>query len=692
MTLFGTERLFRRLLPLAALLKLTMLFPDRAPSRVGVAMRAGSTRDLERRFRQGVSREPARAAAEILSLATALSNHDRATRGHSERVRIFTEMIAQEMHLSDDARNRLRWAALLHDVGKLAIHSGILTKSGTLTEEEWAAIHRHPLEGARLIAPLAPWLGEWALVIEQHHERYDGDGYPFGLAAEEISLDARIVCVADAFEVMTAVRTYKDAMSPQAARAELARCAGSHFDPAIVRAFLGISLKRLNWQIGLGTWLAEAPLAQWAANLGKVAFTSAHVAFAAAAVLTSAVMAAPAAASAAARPGTRGVSSAQAREGLRQARAMFAASLRDVLGHRAAIRARAEVVVLGPAPDRALPRLHAGPDLLAVAPAHARGVASSTTVNRGAPSAATAGSMARYVAVSDSVVTARAASGVPHGAETAGGATSRGHSGAAFASANPTEAVREASERAPTSPGAAGKPRGATAAAAPAGARGAGVAHRARRGDRKRSGRSDEIPRSASGPDTPLAAGPAGRAGSVQPARGHRPPPPVQGSLGGANSNSGSVREAPQRGASSPASEHHDHGGAAGTGRGRATPHRPPPLQAMAPRPGTARRIEPAEPSQPARMARLRRWHQRMRRPVRRAQRRAMVPLGQHRLQWGTPQATADARTSRPTRRARWASDIVQPTAPVRPSRSRWGLRRRGGLGRRQTAQPRPVR
>ncbi|HUZ19617.1 MAG TPA: HD domain-containing phosphohydrolase [Acidimicrobiales bacterium] len=288
--------MFRRLIPLAALLKMTMLFPDHAPSRMAVAIRAGSTRDLERRFRDGPSaglHEPASAASEILALAAAINNHDRATRGHSERVRVLSEMIAEELGLSTADRDRLRWSSLLHDVGKLSVHRDILNKSSAPTEQEWEALRQHPLEGARLTAPLKEWLGEWSLAIEQHHERFDGSGYPFGHAGTEISLGARIVAVADSFEVMTSARSYKDAVSPSAARAELAKCAGNQFDPAIVRAFLGISIGRLRWTIGPASWLAEAPLAQWATNAGRFVVASSHVAVATSALVASAIVASP---------------------------------------------------------------------------------------------------------------------------------------------------------------------------------------------------------------------------------------------------------------------------------------------------------------------------------------------------------------------------------------------------------------
>ncbi len=258
------ERIGKRFLPLAVLVRLSLMFPDKAPSRFAMARGAGNVRVLERRIRgareQGVDEAPVRAAEQILSLVAALSAHDRKTRGHSERVRAFTDLVAGQLRLPEADRDRLRWAALLHDIGKLHVPAKILNKPGRPEPREWETLKGHPAAGARIAVPLMTWLGPWGDAIEQHHERFGGGGYPRSLAGEEISLAARIVSVADSFEVMTASRSYKKPMSVPAARRELAACAGDQFDPAIVRLFLNVSLGRLWWTVGPMSWTALIPV------------------------------------------------------------------------------------------------------------------------------------------------------------------------------------------------------------------------------------------------------------------------------------------------------------------------------------------------------------------------------------------------------------------------------------------------
>jgi hypothetical protein len=287
-TVWAADRLLRRLIPLAALLEMSVLFPGRAPTRFSVARQSGSTRQLEElvaRARESDEHtEPVVAASRILALVGALRSHDRATRGHSERVRVLTDLIAEEMGLSPGDRDRLRWAALLHDIGKLDVPAKILNKPGKPTVREWARLKRHPAAGQELAAPLLPFLGPFAPVIIQHHERFDGLGYPAGLAGTQICLGARIVAVADAFEVMTAARSYKKAVPRAVALREMTKMAGTQFDPAVVRALLSVSAPRLRWAIGPWAWLAQLPVISSAPSLASVTSVAGQAAAGAGAV------------------------------------------------------------------------------------------------------------------------------------------------------------------------------------------------------------------------------------------------------------------------------------------------------------------------------------------------------------------------------------------------------------------------
>ncbi|MEP7045555.1 MAG: Ig-like domain-containing protein [Ilumatobacteraceae bacterium] len=257
-----TERVMRKFLPLVALFNLSLVFPDHSPSRFKIAMRTNTLRQLQRTLEQGelVGQVDFQEAAErLVALAGALNSHDRMTRGHTERVRAYTLMIGEELHLPKADLDRLHWAGLVHDIGKLEVPPSILNKPGRPDEDEWEVLKQHPAAGVRLVEPLRPWLGEWADATSQHHERWDGKGYPLGLAGEQISLSGRIVAVADAFDVMTSVRSYKKAMTPDVARAELLRCAGTQFDANVVRAFLNISVGKLRLVMGPLSWLAQAP-------------------------------------------------------------------------------------------------------------------------------------------------------------------------------------------------------------------------------------------------------------------------------------------------------------------------------------------------------------------------------------------------------------------------------------------------
>jgi hypothetical protein len=271
--LLAVDRLARRLLPLVALYKLSLVFPDNAPSRFRTALKSRSVGTLEERIaaaKRGTSNAtPVEAAQQLLSLVAALDTHDPLTRGHSDRVRAYVQMIGEELHLSRHDIDLLNWAALLHDIGKLEVPTEILSKDGRPSDEEWQVLRRHPEAGGAIVAPLREWLGEWIEAVTQHHERWDGKGYPNGMAGEEIALAGRIVAVADVFDVITSARSYKSAADAVAGREEIANCAGTHFDPKVVRAFLGVSLGRLRFAMGPLSWLSHAPL------LGRLPLTPA---------------------------------------------------------------------------------------------------------------------------------------------------------------------------------------------------------------------------------------------------------------------------------------------------------------------------------------------------------------------------------------------------------------------------------
>jgi len=283
-----TDRVARRFLPLAALLDMSLVFPEAAPSRVKVAMRTWTTARLKAQIQEardrGIDDDPTRAGETVLVLVAALDAHDRVTRGHAERTRAYAEVLAQELGVPEADQEKLRWVALLHDIGKLKIADTILNKDGTLDEDEWEHIKRHPQFGDEMIAPIRGFLGSWADTILHHHERYDGTGYPQQLVGEEIAYGARIVAVVDAFDAMTSRRSYQPAIAARDALREISGNAGSQFDPTVVRAFLSISAGRMRRVMGPLAVVAQVPFvagfqrtAEWAGMLatGGVAVAAA---------------------------------------------------------------------------------------------------------------------------------------------------------------------------------------------------------------------------------------------------------------------------------------------------------------------------------------------------------------------------------------------------------------------------------
>ncbi|WUH97209.1 HD-GYP domain-containing protein [Spirillospora sp. NBC_00431] len=176
-------------------------------------------------------------SATLAALCQAVETKDYYTRGHSERVSRGSVMIAQEIGMRADRVEAIRYAGMLHDVGKLGVPTKVLQKNGPMTEEEFAAIQLHPMRGLEIVREIG-FLDEALAGIMHHHEKMNGRGYPMGLAGDEIPEFARVIAVADAFDSMTSTRSYRPARSVDDAVAELRRSMGDHFDPAMVEAFL----------------------------------------------------------------------------------------------------------------------------------------------------------------------------------------------------------------------------------------------------------------------------------------------------------------------------------------------------------------------------------------------------------------------------------------------------------------------
>jgi diguanylate cyclase (GGDEF)-like protein/putative nucleotidyltransferase with HDIG domain len=174
----------------------------------------------------------------IEALAVALLERDRYTGEHSEAVIEMSGAVARNLGLGAAEVDRVKSAALLHDIGKVAIPDEILHKPGPLTDDEWKLMKEHPVIGERILRVL-PGLGNVARIVRHEHERWDGGGYPDGLAGEEIPLGSRIIIAADTYHAITSNRPYRAARSHAEAVEELTRCAGSQFDPNVTAALIG---------------------------------------------------------------------------------------------------------------------------------------------------------------------------------------------------------------------------------------------------------------------------------------------------------------------------------------------------------------------------------------------------------------------------------------------------------------------
>jgi hypothetical protein len=183
----------------------------------------------------------------VRALVRAVETKDLYTRGHSERVSLASVMIAGSVELGEQRTETLRFAGLLHDVGKIGVPTRVLQKTGRLTEEEFEAIALHPVRGLDMVRGIE-FLREAYEGILHHHERLDGRGYPMGLVAAEIPEFARIIAVADAFDSMTSTRSYRGARPVDEAVAELRRCAGTQFEPRFVDALIA-ALEDQPWSV-----------------------------------------------------------------------------------------------------------------------------------------------------------------------------------------------------------------------------------------------------------------------------------------------------------------------------------------------------------------------------------------------------------------------------------------------------------
>jgi putative two-component system response regulator len=173
----------------------------------------------------------------VLAMVNALEACDIYTKGHSERVTNISLIIGRAMNMTLEELKTLRTGAVFHDLGKIGIYPDLLHKPSSLSNDELSLLRQHPIVGEKIIRPIA-LDKEISNIVSQHHERYDGSGYPRGLKKHDISLMAKIVAIADAYDAMTSSRSYREVMSHSQAYEEIRRCSGTQFDPICVEYFL----------------------------------------------------------------------------------------------------------------------------------------------------------------------------------------------------------------------------------------------------------------------------------------------------------------------------------------------------------------------------------------------------------------------------------------------------------------------
>lgn len=182
----------------------------------------------------------------LKALVQALETRDFETHGHSERVVTFSLRLGYELGLDKEILRDLELGALLHDIGKIGVPDAVLRKPAKLNEEEWNKMKLHPVHGQKILRNI-PFLEGAARIVAQHHEKWDGTGYPIGLRGEYIEVGARIFSVVDAFDAMVSDRVYRKGCSYEDALAELERCSGTQFDPLVVEAFKNVPAE--DWTI-----------------------------------------------------------------------------------------------------------------------------------------------------------------------------------------------------------------------------------------------------------------------------------------------------------------------------------------------------------------------------------------------------------------------------------------------------------
>jgi putative nucleotidyltransferase with HDIG domain len=195
------------------------------------------------------------------ALTAALETRDSETHGHSERVVTFSLRLGREYGLTAAGMKALEFGSLLHDIGKIGVPDAILRKPGKLTDEEWVRMREHPMHGQQILRGIK-FLEGAAKVVAQHHEKWDGSGYPLGLKAEEIDICARIFSVADAFDAITSDRVYRQGRPYEAAAQELDEWVGRQFDPKVVEAFHRVPQE--DWdELRRRSLLRKSPEAEW---------------------------------------------------------------------------------------------------------------------------------------------------------------------------------------------------------------------------------------------------------------------------------------------------------------------------------------------------------------------------------------------------------------------------------------------